>query len=166
MSFYFSSVNYGVSTTWHPCPLLPPPPPFPPFNCWYFMCRPCFSEWICCWLYYTRSPGWFSRELSEPEFSSRIFTLRFWEWFYVSGCWTHYWVFLLYLIGFIYLFVILSWISIVVSQDMAHGSQGLFTQVGFNDPSQDDAPQSHFGLANANPLQSQVSCLLNFEYLK
>ncbi|XP_057476213.1 regulator of nonsense transcripts 1 homolog isoform X1 [Actinidia eriantha] len=43
-----------------------------------------------------------------------------------------------------------------MSQDyMAHGSQGLFTQVGFNDPSQDDASQSHFGMANANPLHSQ-----------
>lgn len=39
---------------------------------------------------------------------------------------------------------------------MTHGSQGLFTQVGFNDPSQDDASQSHYGVANANPLQSQV----------
>ncbi|XP_059441222.1 regulator of nonsense transcripts 1 homolog isoform X2 [Corylus avellana] len=43
-----------------------------------------------------------------------------------------------------------------MSQDyMPHGSQGLFTQVGFNDPSQDDASQSHFGVANANSLQSQ-----------
>ncbi|KAL9249850.1 Regulator of nonsense transcripts 1-like protein [Drosera capensis] len=43
-----------------------------------------------------------------------------------------------------------------MSQDyMAHGSQGLFTQVGFNDPSQEDTPQSHFGIGNANPLQSQ-----------
>ncbi|KAK2988094.1 hypothetical protein RJ640_023843 [Escallonia rubra] len=44
-----------------------------------------------------------------------------------------------------------------MSQDyMAHGgSQGLFTQVGFNDPSQEDASQNHFGVANANPLQSQ-----------
>lgn len=43
------------------------------------------------------------------------------------------------------------------SQDyMAHGSQGLFTQVGFNDPSQDDAAQNHFGMGNANQLQSQV----------
>ncbi|KAA8522108.1 hypothetical protein F0562_012578 [Nyssa sinensis] len=45
-----------------------------------------------------------------------------------------------------------------MSQDyMAHGSQGLFTQVGFNDPSQDEASQSHFSVANANQLQSQVS---------
>uniref|UniRef100_A0A6N2N006 Upf1 domain-containing protein n=1 Tax=Salix viminalis TaxID=40686 RepID=A0A6N2N006_SALVM len=43
-----------------------------------------------------------------------------------------------------------------MSQDyMAHGSQGLFTQVGFNDPSQDDASQSHFSMANPNQLQSQ-----------
>ncbi|KAG5523740.1 hypothetical protein RHGRI_030655 [Rhododendron griersonianum] len=43
-----------------------------------------------------------------------------------------------------------------MSQDyMAHGSQGLFTQVGFTDPSQDDASQKHFGVANANALQSQ-----------
>lgn len=39
---------------------------------------------------------------------------------------------------------------------MAHGSQGLFTQVGFNEPTQDDASQSHFGVANPNALQSQV----------
>jgi regulator of nonsense transcripts 1 len=43
-----------------------------------------------------------------------------------------------------------------LSQDyMAHGSQGLFTQVGFSDPSQDDVSQSHFGVANANALHSQ-----------
>lgn len=47
---------------------------------------------------------------------------------------------------------------------MTHGSQGLFTQVGFNDPSQDDASQSHFGVANANPLQSQVSSNFNAVY--
>lgn len=52
---------------------------------------------------------------------------------------------------------------------MPHGSQGLFTQVGFNDPSQDDASQSHFGVANANSLQSQVffltlGCLLGDFY--
>lgn len=39
---------------------------------------------------------------------------------------------------------------------MAHGSQGLFTQVGFSDPSQDDTSQGHFGVGNMNPLQSQV----------
>jgi len=44
---------------------------------------------------------------------------------------------------------------------MGHGSQGLFTQVGFNDPLQDDSTQSHFGVANANPLQSQVFCSSN-----
>ncbi|KAJ4846831.1 ATP-dependent helicase NAM7 [Turnera subulata] len=43
-----------------------------------------------------------------------------------------------------------------MSQDyMTHGSQGLFTQVGFNDPSQEDASQSHFGMTNPNSLQSQ-----------
>ncbi|MBA0801115.1 hypothetical protein Gohar_011500, partial [Gossypium harknessii] len=36
---------------------------------------------------------------------------------------------------------------------MNHGSQGLFTQVGFSDPSQDDASRSHFGV-NPNQLQS------------
>ena len=42
---------------------------------------------------------------------------------------------------------------------MPHGSQGLFTQAAFNDPSQDDASQSHYGVVNANQLQSQVfSC--------
>ncbi|KAL2545372.1 Regulator of nonsense transcripts 1-like protein [Forsythia ovata] len=38
---------------------------------------------------------------------------------------------------------------------MAHGSQGLFTQAAFKDPSQDDSSQNHFGVANANPLESQ-----------
>ncbi|KAH1106501.1 hypothetical protein J1N35_010269 [Gossypium stocksii] len=43
-----------------------------------------------------------------------------------------------------------------MTQDyMNHGSQGLFTQAGFNDPSQDDASQSHFGAANPNQLHSQ-----------
>ncbi|KAL3497680.1 hypothetical protein ACH5RR_040412 [Cinchona calisaya] len=43
-----------------------------------------------------------------------------------------------------------------MSQDyMAHGSQGLFTQAGFNDTAHDDASQKHFGVANTNPLQSQ-----------
>ncbi|XP_060207506.1 regulator of nonsense transcripts 1 homolog [Lycium barbarum] len=43
-----------------------------------------------------------------------------------------------------------------MSQDyMAHGSQGLFTQAGYNNPSQDDSSQNHFGMSNANQLQSQ-----------
>ncbi|MBA0857485.1 hypothetical protein Goshw_013037, partial [Gossypium schwendimanii] len=43
---------------------------------------------------------------------------------------------------------------------MNHGSQGLFTQVGFIDPSQDDASRSHFGV-KPNKLQSQVaSCTI------
>ncbi|GAB2273676.1 Regulator of nonsense transcripts 1-like protein [Dionaea muscipula] len=43
-----------------------------------------------------------------------------------------------------------------MSQDyMAYGSQGLFTQVGFNDPSQEDTSQGHFGIRNANALQPQ-----------
>ncbi|KAL4183964.1 hypothetical protein AMTRI_Chr11g157650 [Amborella trichopoda] len=43
-----------------------------------------------------------------------------------------------------------------ISQDyMPHGTQGLFTQVGFNDPSQDDSSQTHFGMAGPGPLQSQ-----------
>ncbi|ONK58988.1 uncharacterized protein A4U43_C08F1810 [Asparagus officinalis] len=44
------------------------------------------------------------------------------------------------------------------SQDyMAHGSQGLFTQAGFNDPLQDESSQSHFGIAGPGPLQSQAA---------
>lgn len=44
-----------------------------------------------------------------------------------------------------------------VDQDyMAHGTQGLFTQAGYNEPSQDDASQKHFGMPNSNSLQSQV----------
>jgi regulator of nonsense transcripts 1 len=47
-----------------------------------------------------------------------------------------------------------------MSQDyMGHGSQGLFTQVGFSDPLQDDATQNHFNVANSNPLQSQMNSL-------
>ncbi|KAK8691018.1 hypothetical protein V6N13_074539 [Hibiscus sabdariffa] len=43
-----------------------------------------------------------------------------------------------------------------MSQDyMNHASQGLFTQVGYNDVSHDDAAQSHFGVSNPNQLQSQ-----------
>ncbi|KAL0446420.1 UNVERIFIED_CONTAM: Regulator of nonsense transcripts 1 [Sesamum latifolium] len=38
---------------------------------------------------------------------------------------------------------------------MAHGSQGLFTQATFNEQSQDEGSQNHFGVASANPLQSQ-----------
>ncbi|CAI9784992.1 unnamed protein product [Fraxinus pennsylvanica] len=38
---------------------------------------------------------------------------------------------------------------------MAHGSQGLFTQAAFKDPSQDDSSQNHFGVVNANPLEPQ-----------
>eukprot|EP01018_Ginkgo_biloba_P005409 Gb_22830 [translate_table: standard] len=40
-----------------------------------------------------------------------------------------------------------------VQDYMPHGSQGLFTQVGFNDPTQDESSQNHFGLGG--PLQSQ-----------
>ncbi|XP_021308583.1 regulator of nonsense transcripts 1 homolog isoform X1 [Sorghum bicolor] len=44
----------------------------------------------------------------------------------------------------------------IVSQDhMAHGSHGMFTQAGYNDPSQDDSSQIHYGMAAAGPLQSQ-----------
>lgn len=39
---------------------------------------------------------------------------------------------------------------------MPHGSQGLFTQAGFNDPSQDESSQSHFGMGGPSSLQSQV----------
>ncbi|XP_008786216.2 regulator of nonsense transcripts 1 homolog isoform X1 [Phoenix dactylifera] len=42
-----------------------------------------------------------------------------------------------------------------MTQDyMPHGSQGLFTQAGFNDPSQDESSQSHFSMAGP-ALQSQ-----------
>jgi regulator of nonsense transcripts 1 len=44
----------------------------------------------------------------------------------------------------------------IVSQDhMAHGSHGMFTQAGYNDPSQDESSQMHYGMASAGPLQSQ-----------
>ncbi|KAH9769914.1 Regulator of nonsense transcripts 1-like [Citrus sinensis] len=48
-----------------------------------------------------------------------------------------------------------------MSQDyMAHGSQGLFTQAGYNEPTQDDASQSHFGVVNPNALQTQDQSLV------
>ncbi|KAG8080499.1 hypothetical protein GUJ93_ZPchr0007g3576 [Zizania palustris] len=44
----------------------------------------------------------------------------------------------------------------IVSQDhMAHGSHGMFTQAGYNDPSQDESSQMHFGMGGPGPLQSQ-----------
>ncbi|KAL8141794.1 hypothetical protein V2J09_014826 [Rumex salicifolius] len=43
-----------------------------------------------------------------------------------------------------------------MTQDyMGQGSQGLFTQVGFTDPSQEDGSQGHFGVPNANSIHSQ-----------
>ena len=43
----------------------------------------------------------------------------------------------------------------IVSQDhMAHGSHGMFTQAGYNDSSQDESSQMHFGMAGPG-LQSQ-----------
>jgi regulator of nonsense transcripts 1 len=32
----------------------------------------------------------------------------------------------------------------------------MFTQAGYNDPSQDESSQIHYGMAAAGPLQSQV----------
>lgn len=49
---------------------------------------------------------------------------------------------------------------------MAHGSQALFTQAGFNDPSQDDSSQNHYGVGNANALQSQVSSCTSMFYVR
>ncbi|KAL8263801.1 hypothetical protein R6Q59_021931 [Mikania micrantha] len=43
-----------------------------------------------------------------------------------------------------------------MSQDyMGHGSQGLFTQVGFKDPTQDDSSQAHFSADPTTSLQTQ-----------
>ncbi|XP_078446418.1 RNA helicase [Wolffia australiana] len=42
-----------------------------------------------------------------------------------------------------------------ISQDYHGRAQGLFTQAGFSDPSQDDSSQSHFGMARQPLLQSQ-----------
>jgi hypothetical protein len=49
----------------------------------------------------------------------------------------------------------------LIQDHMAHGSHGMFTQVGYNDPSQDESSQIHYGMAAAGPLHSQVVCLLN-----
>ncbi|XP_051216149.1 regulator of nonsense transcripts 1 homolog isoform X1 [Lolium perenne] len=44
----------------------------------------------------------------------------------------------------------------IVSQDhMAHGSHGMFTQAGYNDPSQDESSQMHYGMGAPGHLQSQ-----------
>ncbi|XVF52437.1 hypothetical protein PTKIN_Ptkin05aG0017900 [Pterospermum kingtungense] len=52
----------------------------------------------------------------------------------------------------------------IMTQDyMNHGSQGMFTQSGFNGPLQDDASHSHslVCMANPNQLQSHVaSCTI------
>jgi len=45
---------------------------------------------------------------------------------------------------------------------MSHGSQGLFTQAGFNGPSQDESSQSHFGVTGP-PLQSQVTVFVSLD---
>ncbi|XP_042412490.1 regulator of nonsense transcripts 1 homolog isoform X1 [Zingiber officinale] len=47
----------------------------------------------------------------------------------------------------------------VFQEYMPHGSQGLFTQAGFNDPSQDESSQSYFGVAGPSSLQSQQGLL-------
>jgi len=110
-----------------------------------------FTEWIFSWLCHTRRTIRVSRELPKPELSGRIWSIWQWEWFYVSGLAKLSFSLLLYFARVLFLF------QFPISQDyMAHGSQGLFTQVGFNEPSQEDASQGHFGVANANPLQSQV----------
>ena len=44
----------------------------------------------------------------------------------------------------------------LIQDHMAHGSHGMFTQAGYNDPSQDESSQIHYGMAAAGPLQSQV----------
>ncbi|VAH29876.1 unnamed protein product [Triticum turgidum subsp. durum] len=45
----------------------------------------------------------------------------------------------------------------IVSQDhMAHGSHGMFTQAGYNDQSQDESSQMHYGLGAPGHLQSQA----------
>jgi len=43
---------------------------------------------------------------------------------------------------------------------MARGSQGLFTQAGFNGPSQDESSLSHFGVTGP-PLHSQVTVFVS-----
>uniref|UniRef100_A0A453BGB3 Uncharacterized protein n=1 Tax=Aegilops tauschii subsp. strangulata TaxID=200361 RepID=A0A453BGB3_AEGTS len=51
----------------------------------------------------------------------------------------------------------------IVSQDhMAHGSHGMFTQAGYNDPSQDESSQMHYGMGAPGHLQSQVVYLSIF----
>lgn len=46
--------------------------------------------------------------------------------------------------------------TIILQEYMAHGSLGLFTQAAFNEQSQDDSSQNHYGGGNARPLQTQV----------
>ncbi|XP_048131750.1 regulator of nonsense transcripts 1 homolog [Rhodamnia argentea] len=52
-----------------------------------------------------------------------------------------------------------------MSQDyMTHGSQALFTQVGFSEPSQDDPSQSHFGMSSQLQTQGLMNSLYSQPY--
>ena len=60
--------------------------------------------------------------------------------------------------------LILSALSLfcMIQDHMAHGSHGMFTQAGYNDQSQDESSQMHYGLGAPGHLQSQVVYLSIF----
>lgn len=56
----------------------------------------------------------------------------------------------------VHVFALLTKPVRMIQDPMAHGSHGMFTQAGYNDPSQDESSQMHYGMAAPGPLQSQV----------
>lgn len=56
----------------------------------------------------------------------------------------------------VHVFALLTKPVRMIQDPMAHGSHGMFTQAGYNDPSQDESSQMHYGMAAPGTLQSQV----------
>jgi len=120
-----------------------------------------FSRWLWCWVY-TSTPIWILWELYEPKCTSRILPHWYNQWHCISGLFLDISSSLLCQITY-------SWACPLhmyapkpvdmIQDHMAHGSHGMFTQAGYNDPSQDESSQMHYGMASAGPLQSQVGCL-------
>jgi hypothetical protein len=63
------------------------------------------------------------------------------------------------LVLLIWLYTYAPKLVFLIQDHMAHGSHAMFTQAGYNDPSQDESSHMHFGMAPPGALQSQVTCL-------
>jgi hypothetical protein len=50
-------------------------------------------------------------------------------------------------------------LACIVQDHMTRGSHPMFTQAGYNDPSQDESSQMQYGMAPPGALQSQVTYL-------